>query len=93
MSSQYKTTKSDINKQNTTLATTPPGTTVTVEALKDSTPPSLFRKLCTMGVLPGNVITVIGRAPFGDPISISTLGYVLSLRLAEAQEVLIAQTA
>ncbi len=69
-----------------TLDAVTPGTTVCVAGLEASNP-SLFRKLHAMGVIAGRMLTVIGRAPFGDPISISTLGYKLSLRLSEARSI------
>ena len=72
-----------------TLDTVEPGNTVCITQLRESNP-ALFRKLHAMGLVSGNSVTVVGRAPLGDPISISTLGYVLSLRLAEAREISVA---
>ena len=63
-----------------------PGSSVEVKSLSESNP-HLYRRLLSMGVVAGHVLTVLGRAPLGDPISISTLGYTLSLRLAEARVV------
>ena len=40
-----------------------------------------------MGIVEGQKISVKQRAPFGDPISIETLGYTLSLRNCEAQAI------
>lgn len=37
-----------------------------------------------MGLLPGREVTVLFRAPLGDPIAIDVNGYILSLRLDEA---------
>jgi Fe2+ transport system protein FeoA len=37
-----------------------------------------------MGLMPGREITVLFRAPLGDPIAIDVDGYILSLRLDEA---------
>lgn len=48
----------------------------------------LCKKLSAMGIVSGCIIKVLGRAPFGDPISISALGYKLSLRLSEAKSVI-----
>lgn len=42
------------------------------------------RKLLSMGLLPGTPIQVIGIAPLGDPIEISTRGHALCLRKKEA---------
>lgn len=41
-------------------------------------------KLLEMGVLEGQSVRVLFRAPFGDPIAVDVNGYVLSLRLNEA---------
>ena len=71
---------------NCTLDTVAPGTTVQVCHLGQSNP-KLFCKLHAMGLVSGSSVTVVGRAPLGDPISISTLGYQLSLRLAEARSI------
>jgi ferrous iron transport protein A len=49
----------------------------------------LFIKLMEMGCLPGEKITVEQIAPFRDPISVSVSGYILSLRLEEAENVIV----
>ena len=41
-------------------------------------------KLMEMGVITGQELTVLFRAPFGDPIAVDVNGYMLSLRLDEA---------
>ena len=40
-----------------------------------------------MGCVPGENILVDQIAPFGDPISIKVAGYLLSLRLNEAEDI------
>jgi Fe2+ transport system protein FeoA len=42
-------------------------------------------KLFEMGLLEGQHVRVLFRAPLGDPIAIDINGYVLSLRLDEAK--------
>jgi len=42
-----------------------------------------------MGCLPGEKITVEQIAPFRDPISVSVSGYILSLRLEEAENIIV----
>lgn len=49
----------------------------------------LFIKLMEMGCLPGEKITVEQIAPFKDPISVSVSGYVLSLRIEEAENIIV----
>jgi len=46
-------------------------------------------KLMEMGCLPGESITVEQKAPLGDPVSISIAGYTLSLRLSEADLIIV----
>lgn len=49
----------------------------------------IFLKLMEMGCLPGEIITLEKIAPLGDPISIKVSGYILSLRLNEAEKILV----
>ena len=49
----------------------------------------IFLKLMEMGCLPGEIITIDQVAPFKDPISIQVFGYKLSLRLNEAENVIV----
>jgi ferrous iron transport protein A len=46
-------------------------------------------KLMEMGCLPGESIMVEQRAPLGDPVSVSVAGYTLSLRLNEAEQIIV----
>lgn len=46
------------------------------------------RRLFDMGITPGVEIYLRKRAPFGDPIEINLRGYELTLRLSEANCVL-----
>ena len=49
----------------------------------------IFIKLMEMGCVPGEKIKVEQRAPLGDPISITVSGYNLSLRICEADKILV----
>lgn len=40
-----------------------------------------------MGCIPGETITLIARAPLGDPITVKVSGYRLSLRKQQAREI------
>ena len=42
-----------------------------------------------MGCIPGEIIRVDQEAPLGGPMSISVAGYNLSLRLNEAEQILV----
>lgn len=63
-----------------------PGVTVIIREVEND---ELFLKLMEMGFIPGEMITVDQIAPLGDPISVSVAGYSLSLRLNEANSVLV----
>ena len=65
-----------------------PGEKATVHSFSSN---DIFLKLMEMGCLPGEKITVEQTAPFKDPISISVAGYHLSLRLNEAQHILVSE--
>jgi ferrous iron transport protein A len=49
----------------------------------------IFIKLMEMGCVPGETVKVEQIAPLGDPISITVAGYCLSLRLNEAENILV----
>ncbi len=62
------------------------GQTVVINSFEND---EIYLKLMEMGCLPGEKITVDQIAPFKDPISIIVSGYRLSLRLNEAQYILV----
>jgi Fe2+ transport system protein FeoA len=62
------------------------GNSATVTTITDS---SIRLKLMEMGLLPGKSVTVLFRAPLGDPIAVDVNGYTLSLRLNEAAMILV----
>lgn len=47
------------------------------------------QRLMAFGLLPGMSVKLVRRAPLGDPLAIEFSGQVVSLRLAEAQTILI----
>lgn len=49
----------------------------------------IFLKLMEMGCVPGEKVKVEKIALFKDPITISVAGYILSLRLDEAEHILV----
>ena len=49
----------------------------------------IILKLMEMGCLPGEVISIEKKAPWGDPISIIVSGYQLSLRMNEAEKIIV----
>jgi len=50
----------------------------------------LYIRLLEMGCVPGEPVKVVQVAPLGDPISIEVSGYHLSLRLSEADNIIVA---
>ena len=48
---------------------------------------ALRRRLLEMGITPRTLISVKKAAPMGDPIEILLRGYVLSLRLEDAEKI------
>lgn len=57
--------------------------------IKEFNSNDLFLKLMEMGCLPGEEIQLEQIAPLGDPICISVAGYHLSLRINEAEHIMI----
>lgn len=52
----------------------------------------IFLKLMEMGCVPGEKILMEQIAPMGDPVSVSVSGYHLSLRISEAENILVELT-
>jgi len=44
-------------------------------------------RLLEMGLTPGVVVLVVGKAPLGDPLELEVRGYRLSVRKSEAARV------
>ncbi len=63
-----------------------PGEKATIVSLEDE---ELILKLMEMGFLPGEQISVEQIAPLGDPISVMISGYQVSLRINEADSIIV----
>ena len=57
--------------------------------IKEFANQDIYLKLMEMGCLPGESITMEQKAPLGDPVSVSISGYTLSLRLNEAEHIIV----
>lgn len=57
--------------------------------IKEFNSEDLHLKLMEMGCLPGEEIQMEQIAPLGDPISVNVAGYHLSLRINEAEHILV----
>ena len=60
------------------------GTIVSLQGSQEIT-----RRLREMGLIPGTVLTVCGRAPLKDPVMIRVLDSTLTLRNNEADHVIV----
>ena len=47
-------------------------------------PAPMARRLMELGMVPGTTVTIVRRAPLGDPIELSVAGVHLSLRASDA---------
>lgn len=57
--------------------------------IKEFDSQEIYLKLMEMGCLPGERITIEQKAPLGDPVSVNIAGYTLSLRLNEADQIIV----
>jgi ferrous iron transport protein A len=70
------------------LSTLKPGDAGTIVSVQGAL--GVRRRLLEMGLCPGVQVTVLRRAPLGDPIEVRVRGYLLSLRLDQAAQVTLA---
>jgi len=63
------------------------GETVTVTKLNGTGP--LKRRIMDMGITKGTTLYIRKVAPLGDPIEITVRGYELSIRKADAENIII----
>ena len=54
---------------------------------------TLRHRLLEMGVTPHTVVTVKKVAPMGDPVELLLRGYVLTLRLEDAEKIIVEEVA
>ena len=57
--------------------------------IRDFGTEEIHLKLMEMGCLPGEEISLEQIAPLGDPVSVLISGYTLSLRLDEAEHIMV----
>ena len=75
----------------TTLKEAKIGESVTVVRINGEGP--LRQHFLDMGVIPGTEVTIIKYAPMGDPVEVLIHGYKLTLRLDDAEKILVEPTA
>lgn len=69
----------------TSLADLTIGAAAKVQSVQGTDDVSL--RLLEMGLTPGVVVRMVGRAPLGDPLEFEVRGYRLSVRRTEASRV------
>jgi len=68
-----------------TLSQLKPGQTAVIKTiLRDD---EYMSRLMELGLIEGEKVTLIKRAPLGDPVEIHILSYNLSIRLTEAESI------
>jgi Fe2+ transport system protein FeoA len=67
------------------------GRSATVSGIRGAD--AISSRLLEMGLTPGTLVTVLGTAPWGDPLELEVRGYRLSIRRAEAARIEIAESA
>ena len=67
------------------LADLNPGQSGIIHSLDDSDP--FLSRLAELGFVPGEQVSVLRKAPLGDPLELLIRGYRLSLRRSEAKRV------
>jgi ferrous iron transport protein A len=73
---------------DTRLSSVQPGKLAYVRGIENT---ELKSKLMEMGIVRGQPLFVLFKAPFGDPMAINVNGYILSLRLDEARFIVVEQ--
>jgi len=68
-----------------TLASVPPGSRAIVRTIESE--PEFRHRLLELGLVPGTVISVLRRAPLGDPLELVVRGSHFSIRRSEAEHV------
>jgi ferrous iron transport protein A len=68
-----------------TLADLPPGTKANVVLLEAEG--ELRRRLLDLGLVPGTVVTAIGKSPAGNPAAYRIRGAVMALRMEVARQI------
>jgi ferrous iron transport protein A len=74
------------------LADLRPGMSGRVLAIDGGVEPSTARRLIDLGFAPGRQVTVVRKAPMGDPVIVSVADYELALRKAQTSCIRVART-
>ena len=78
--------QSETKEMHKKLSELEAGEKAVIVSLEDE---ELILKLMEMGFLPGEEVSVEQIAPLGDPISVMISGYQVSLRINEADSIIV----
>ncbi|MEU0253410.1 FeoA family protein [Streptomyces sp. NPDC006184] len=70
-----------------------PGMSGQVIDIDESVEPSTARRLFDLGFAPGTEVTVLRKAPLGDPVVLRVLDYEVALRKAQTAGIRVRRTA
>jgi ferrous iron transport protein A len=77
-----------VGKETVALTNLSIGTSGRVVAVRGEGP--ITRRLLEMGVIPGVTVSIVKKAPFGDPMEVRVRGYSLAMRRSEADAIEVA---
>ncbi|XNH05595.1 ferrous iron transport protein A [Vibrio cyclitrophicus] len=63
------------------------GKAASIVALTDVLTPDVRKKLMVMGMLPKTEVTLIRRAPMGDPLQVEVRGVSIAIRESIAEQI------
>jgi Fe2+ transport system protein FeoA len=78
-----------LRKTLTPLSSLRPGESAVIEKLDGS--PEVMLHLVELGLVPGEKITLLRTAPWGDPLEIELMSYRLAIRRSEAQKIMVSR--
>ncbi|QLJ06560.1 ferrous iron transport protein A [Streptomyces sp. NEAU-sy36] len=70
-----------------------PGMSGEITGIDESVEPSTARRLFDLGFAPGTEVTVLRRAPLGDPVVFQVVEYEIALRKEQAVGIRVRRTA
>jgi ferrous iron transport protein A len=78
-----------LNEKDIPLSSLPLGHEGIITRILDS---NAYRRVLTLGLLPGTIVKAISRAPLGDPVVFRVRGHRLALRKGVAKTILVNAT-
>lgn len=72
--------------QSHSLSQLSPGNSARVVSFLDQ---EISLKMIELGCIPGTLVTMIRKAPLGDPLAFACHGSIISIRIAEAKTVIV----